>query len=273
MLRRWSTKSVLTVGLVFGLVFLWVNTVPAMDAAALLEKAKAQNARFEQEVKVLVLEQEMKMFIPQGESTSQIKIYRQGEKFRTETKTRMPQGAGGPSGMGEIEMVVISDGRDVWMINPFSGKTKVPPDEAKMYRGQNNLLESMTDVKYLGDEKVNGRDCHVVEGKISAEFPKTKYWLDRNTLAPVKAEGLGPKGEKMEWKFADYKKVGSEWEIPGSSEMYLNGKLTSVTTVKTVKIDQAIPDELFDPAKVQVQGPNLQEMMKKMQRQQQGGRD
>jgi len=270
---RSLTKNALILGLVFGLIFLGTSTTPAMDAAGLLEKAKAKNDRFNKEIKDMLIEQEMRIFTPQGETPSQIKIYQKGQKFRSEIKTRMPQGAGGPTGMGEMEMVVISDGRDVWMINPFSGKTKVPPGEAKMYRSQNNLLETMTDVKYLGDEKVGGRDCHVVEGKTSAEFPQTKYWLDKDTLAPVKAEGLGPQGEKMEWKFADFKKIGSEWEIPGTSEMYMDGKLTSVTKVKTIKIDQKIPDELFDPAKVQVKGPNLQEMMKMMQQQQQGGRD
>jgi hypothetical protein len=49
-------------------------------------------------------------------------------------------------------------------------------------------------------------------------------------------------------------------------EIYQKGKLVSTIVVKTVEINQGLDDALFDPDKIEVKGPSVQDMMKKTQK-------
>jgi len=167
------------------------------------------------------------------------------------------------------ETIVIYDGKDTWKISPFMGKRKLSGEEGKQYQRARNWWELVSEnAKIVGSEKVDKRECYVVEIEKGGEFPFTKVWLDKGNLILTKGESKGPKGKTIVWIHSDFRKIKGDWEMPYKTEMYMNGKLMSTSLVKSIDTNKGISDDLFDPDKVQVKekkkGPGLPGIMKKM---------
>ena len=244
---------------------LGVSHALAADWPSILKQGKAKYAKFEKEVKDMTIMQETKMVISEKdkkEMTSEMKILRKGEKFRMETKMQMPDM---PEAMGEMETVIIYDGEDLWMISSFLGKKKLSDEEAHEYQTERNWWDLISEkAKIVGTEKVDKRECYVVETKEEKEFPFTRIWLDKKSLDLIKGERKQPKEETMLWVHSDFKKVKGDWEMPYKTEIYTGEKLVSTSLVKSLEINKGLSDDLFDPDKVKVKGFDIQEMMKKM---------
>ena len=170
-----------------------------------------------------------------------------------------------PKGMGEMETVIIYDGEDLWMISSFSGKKKLSDEEAHEYQTERNWWDLISEkAKIVGTEKVDKRECYVVETKEEKEFPFTRIWLDKKSLDLIKGERKQPKEETMLWVHSDFKKVKGDWEVPYKTEIYTGEKLVSTFLVKSLEINKGLSDDLFDPNKVKAKKFDMQEMMKKM---------
>jgi len=237
----------------------WVNRVSAADWSDILKRVKSEQARFKNEIKDMVWVQEAKMTTPQGEMVQEMKLQRKGDKFRWETKMQ------GPNLPGGMENVIIYDGKDTWMISSFMGKKKLSGGKEKEYQAQRDWWDQVSEkASIVGSEAVSGRDCYVVEVKDPQNAPFTKIWVDKKSLNLIKGETKNPQGETSLWIYSDFRKIKGDLEMPYKMEMFLNGKLSSTSVVKSVEINKGLADDLFDPEKVQVKGFDLQKMMKGM---------
>ncbi|MGQ9852815.1 MAG: outer membrane lipoprotein-sorting protein [Candidatus Oleimicrobiaceae bacterium] len=255
------TSRWLSVAMVLGLGLI----ARATDWATLAKQAQARYAKMQAEVGDMYIEQEMENATPHGSMKSQVKVFTKGEKLRVEMDMGLPRGA--PAGMGSMQMVVIGDGKDYWLISPMVGTQKVPPAEGERYRGEWQWWDQLTtEAQVVGEEKVNGRNCYLVQGKPKEGFAFSKLRIDKETFLLVKGEGKS-NGTAMSVVSSDFRPVRGQFHMPFRTEVYSDGKLVSTIRVTSVKVNAGVADELFDPKKVKAKGPGMEEMMKMMQRQ------
>lgn len=234
----------------------------ASDWSDLIKKAEVKYKNFYEEVKDITMIQELKVVSPEGEVTPETKMMKKGEKFRIETKMPVPNM---PKGMEGMETVVIFDGKDTWVISPFTGKQKLPEEQRMKYQGNLDWWHSISEeAEIVGSEKISGRDCYLVKFKEKEESPITRLWIDKNKLFVVKGEGSGEKGETMTMAFSDFRTIKGDWEIPYKTEIFSDGKVVTTVIMKSLEINKGLSDDLFDPDKVEVKGMDMQDMMKKM---------
>jgi outer membrane lipoprotein-sorting protein len=263
--KRIIGTSVTTLAItIMALTLLEPNRCFAADWPSIVKEAKARNAKFRKTIKDMTVEQEWKTVAAEGKMTSDMKVFKKGDKFRAEMKMQMPKDADMPSGMGAMENVVVSDGKDTWIISSFMGKQKVSGEESSQYRTDWDWWDLMKGkTKLVGSEKVATRECYVAENEPSDNFPFDRVWIDKKSFFLVKAEGTR-KGKTSSFVNSDFKEIKGGFEIPYKTDMYFDGKLAGTATVKMVKINTGLSDDLFDPDKVQVKGVDMQEMMKRM---------
>jgi outer membrane lipoprotein-sorting protein len=250
-------------------LFVTVN-VFAVTWDELKVKIEAKYKGFSTEIKdmELVMVSETKDMEETG--PVEVKMFTKGEKYRMETKMEMPEGSGMPAGMGDMENVVIFDGKDAWTINQFTGKQKLPTDATTTPKSQMTWWENLpVNGKVIGSEKIGDKDCYIVEvWNEEKKNDKMKGWLDKTSLLLIQMEFKGEDGKTFKTVSSNFKKV-KEWEMPYTTEVFAGGKLMSKTTIKTLEINKGLSDDLFDASKVKTEGqgmpgmPNIQDMMKK----------
>jgi outer membrane lipoprotein-sorting protein len=245
----------------------------ALSWDELKSKIEAKYAAFSDEIKdmKMVMESETKGIEGmEGAVPSEVKMFKKGEKYRMETKTSMPEGAGMPAGMGDMTNIIIFDGKDLWTINQFTGKKKLPADANVSAKGQISWWEDLPkNGKIIGSEKVGDRDCYIVETwDEDNKDNKIKGWVDKTALLLVQMEFQGGKDETFKVVNSNFKKV-KKWEMPYTIEVFTGGKLMTTTTIKTLNINEGLSDDLFDADKVSVETkgvpgmPDMKDMMKK----------
>lgn len=251
-LRRCKMKSLV---IVIGLCLVLGN-VYAVDLPDVLKRVEEKYARFEQEIQDMTILQDMVMITSGGEMTQDIKLQNKGKKFRMESKM---EGAGMPGGM---ETVTIYDGKDTWMISPFTGKQKISDLGGNQNQVQSNWWDYISENSTItGSEEVSGRECHVIS--VSGNAPFDKLWLDKNSFDMVKAEFSGA-GGTMLLVYSDFRKVKGDWDMPYKTEMYQGKSLFSTSVTKSIEVNKGLSDELFDANKVQMKASSMEDMMKQM---------
>jgi len=237
--------------LVVALVCLVLGVSEAQTApwSNIFEKVKAKYVKFEKEVKDMTILQEIKAAAPQEKVTSEMKILKKGKKFRMEIT--LPT-SGMPEGMGGMKTIIILDGKDSWLISPFTGKQKLPEEEEKQYQKIDWWDWFSEKAKIVGMEKVGEWECYVVEVEERERVPFTKVWVDKKGLLLVKAEGEGPVKKKMEYLFSDFRKIEGGWELPYRIDISMDGSPLYVSFIKSLEINKGLSDDLFDPDKVEV---------------------
>jgi outer membrane lipoprotein-sorting protein len=235
------------------------------DWSTVLKEAKAKYAKFEKEIKDMTITQEIKLITPDGVMPSEAKMLRKGEKFRTESKIQIPQME---SEMASIEMVIIYDGKETWMVSSIMGKKKLSDEEDKIYQKERNWWQVISEkAEIVGSEKVGDRECYLVLIKEEKESPFTRIWVDQKNLVLVQAESKEPEGETMLLVSSDFKKIKDDWEWPYKTEIYVDGNLMTTVGVKSLEINKGLSDELFNPDKLELKGLSMEDMMKKMMEQ------
>jgi outer membrane lipoprotein-sorting protein len=231
--RRWGI-------ILLSLAFL--GTASAITIEELTEKLSTRYAEGRADVEDFAIVQELEV---SGVKSSQ-KVYTKGEKFRVE----MTMGAG-MEGMPEMRMVVIHNGEDTWILSPM-GRQRISAEQEAQYRQEQDLSKLIpAGSRIAGEEKVDDRSAWVVEiPETDTASPYTQFWIDTERLVPLKAGLITPQGE-MEIYFKDYHEPKAGWELPYRTETYLGGKPFSTTTVKEVRINQGLSDDLFNPEKVE----------------------
>ena len=253
------------------------GNVFALTWAELKSQIEAKYGSFSDEIKdmEMVMEMENKgMEKMQGPGPSEVKMLRKGDKYRMEMKMSMPEGTGMPEGMSDMTNIMIYDGKDLWSVNQFAGKTKISADADAAKGDQMSWWKDMpTNGKIIGSEKVGDRDCYVVEAweidtsSVVAEGEnKIKGWIEKGTLILIQSEFKGTKDETFKAVNSNFQKV-KNWELPYTTEIYVGGELVTKTTIKTLKVNQGLADDFFNADKVKLDGkgtdmPDMKNMMK-----------
>jgi len=258
MAERINRKGVIVLVMALAGLMLGVSEGQTAPWSNILEEIKAKYVNFEKEVKDITILQEMKASAPQGEITSEMKILKKGKKFRMEIilpTSEIPAG---------MKIIIISDGKDSWLISPFMGKQKLSEEEEKEYQGIDWWDWFSEKVKIVGTEKVAEQECYVVEIEEERRVPFTKVWVDKKGLLLIKAEDEGPAKKKIGYLFSDFRKIEGGWELPYRIEISTDGSPLYASFIKSLEINKGLSDDLFDPDKIKVKEADMQEMMKKM---------
>lgn len=237
----------------------------------ILRKAESNYINFNQNFKDMSIVFDAKIYTPEGEMTSEMKLFTKGEKSRSEIVMQFPEAAGMPEGMGSMQTIIIFDGQDTWMISPFVGKNKLTARQAEeqmQYQTGMNWWRSISDkVKYVGIERINNRECYVLEIEAEGASLYSRIWVDKNNLFLVQTEGKNDSGETMRMIFSDFRKIKDNWELPYKTEGFMDEVPMLTILLKSFEINQGLSDDLFDVDKVEVSGSNIQEMMQNLMKQ------
>jgi outer membrane lipoprotein-sorting protein len=265
-----SKISVATVVLLAALMMVQGSAL-AMDVETLVKKAEAKRLEFQGKIKDMTIIQEAVSDMGQGQALTHVTLMTKGDMYRMENKTELPQGTDMAQGMGNtMTTLAISDGKEAWVISPFTGKQKLPEEEASRMKVGGYWWEPyIKDGQVTGTETVDGRKCHLVVMKNQENSPFTKLWLATDTLVQVRAELQMGQGETTMLYFSDFREVAPGFEIPYQTISKVGDKVQSTVKVTHVKVNQGLTDDLFDASKVEAPaGPNMQELMQQMQEQQ-----
>lgn len=237
----------------------------------ILRKAESNYINFNQNFKDMSIVFDAKIYTTEGEMTSEMKLFTKGEKSRSEIVMQFPEAAGMPEGMGSMQTIIIFDGQDTWMISPFVGKNKLTARQAEeqmQYQTGMNWWRSISDkAKYVGIERINNRECYVLEIEAEGASLYSRIWVDKNNLFLVQTEGKNDSGETMRMIFSDFRKIKDNWELPYKTEGFMDEVPMLTILLKSFEINQGLSDDLFDVDKVEVSGPNIQEMMQNLMQQ------
>ncbi|MFH1090437.1 MAG: outer membrane lipoprotein-sorting protein [Pseudomonadota bacterium] len=218
--------------------------------AEVLEQAKAKEVQFELKIKDLTMVQSVTSRDPKVGSTPEVKTFRKNAKCRIEAELAVPGAEAGPGATNRVKTYIIHDGLETWIVLPVLGKTRFNQKLGHWYgRRMYWWQASIKAVEVLGAQKVGGRDCWVLAVN-DPEVSYKKLWVDKKTLSGIKAEAKGPRGENLTLLFSDFRDIGAGFEWPFRTEMFEGEKMTAAITVLSVKINQDLPEELFDPDKV-----------------------
>ena len=270
-MKRKKNKWLVILLVVSVILFLVVSQGFSQSLPDILKKAESNYKNYNQDFKDIAMVFDAKIYTPEGEMITEMKLFTKGEKSRSETLMKFPESAGMPEGMGNMLVIVISDGQDTWMISPFVGKKKLTDEQAEeqMYSqtGMNWWKFISDKTKYVGIEKIGGRECYLLELEIERESPYKRIWVDKNRLFIVQAEGDSSDGNKVRTTFSDFRKAKGSWELPYKIEVFINEVQTMTVLTKSLEINKGLSDDLFDVNKVEASGPNMQEMMQNMMQQ------
>jgi outer membrane lipoprotein-sorting protein len=229
-------------------------------------KIEAKYEGFYTEIKdmEMIMESETKGMEDAG--PSEVKMFKKGEKYRMETKMNMPEGSGMPA---DMKSIIIFDGKDLWTINQFTGKQKLPADASAAGKDQMNWWKDMPSKgKIVGSEKIGDKDCYIVETwDEKNKDNKIRGWIDKASLLLIQMEFKGGEGETFKIVNSNFKKV-RKWQMPYTTEVFAGGERMSKSTIKTLNINKGLSDDLFNADKVRMKGkgvpgmPNIKDMMK-----------
>lgn len=255
------------------------SSVFALTWTELKAQVEAKYKDFFNEIKDMSLVMEVetnvmgKVVGDQGEKTdnqkgmehmgpSEVMMFMKGEKYRIETKMSFPGGSGMPA-VTDMKTILIFDGKDLWTVNPITGKQKLPAEANVSVRNQMNWWKDIPEKgKILGSEKVGIWDCYIVETQ-NEDSLKLKGWIEKKDLILTKIEYEGEDGHSYRVLNSDFKKV-KKWEVPYTTEVFVGEEMMSKSNIKSLEVDKGLSDDLFDAEKIKAEGQiNIQDMMKK----------
>ena len=270
-MKRNKVKWLVILSVVSVILFLIVGQGFSQSVSDILREAEINYKNFNQDFKDITMVFDAKIYTPEGEMLTEMELFTKGEKSRSEIVMQFPEAAGMPEGMGSMQTIIIFDGQDTWMISSFAGKKKLTTEQAEeqmQYQTGMNWWRSISDkAKYIGIERINNRECYVLEIEAGGDSLYSKIWVDKNNLFLVQTEGKNDSGETMRMIFSDFRKIKDNWELPYKTEGFMDEVQMMTILLKSFEINQGLSDDLFDVDKVEVSGPNIQEMMQNMMQQ------
>lgn len=190
----------------------------------------------------IVMTMEGKVSSPQmgAEMQMEVKMYRKGDKFRNESTMK--------SMMGNMQTIILYDGKDTWMKNPMMGTKKMSDEQSLDEKEADSWFEkpiTETNASYIGEEKFNGIDCYIVH---VPEFDE-KIWYAKDGLYDVKKESSDEDGRHVE-VFSDFKEILKGYTMGHTIEVFQDGQKVSSLKITDVKTNANLDDSLFDGTKL-----------------------
>lgn len=220
----------------------------AYDIEQLRKDARAYHDGMMKKVVDMTIEQESSFTAPgRGSSSMKSTMYRKGDRWRNEGTMSMGAGQG-----GTMDAITVFDGTDFWTVT-MGMKMKVPADQAQGRGAPSYWTEPAPGSKVTGQDKVNGRDCWIVQGPDVPENPMaqtgpTLTWIDKKSFIWVQTE-TKLSGKTLRTTFSDFRKVEG-YDLPYQIDVYSDGKLTMTSKIVKLETNKKLSDDLFDPAKL-----------------------
>lgn len=212
-----------------------------------LAQAKAGYANYRQKANGLVILQQMDMDTAEGQITQQAKVMQLGRKFRIDLTPEPSAASTMTAEQAENNFTVIFDGAATWLFSEASGRKKLSGQESLIYQRDSNLWDYLMQTgQVVREEMVGNYNCFVAQAEDEEAVPYT-LWIEKGTWNLIQAERNSVEPGKVNWWNSDFRKVNGEWEIPYKMEIYVDNKLVSTNTVKSVQVNQDMEDEWFDP--------------------------
>lgn len=224
---------------------------------AALRDAQAKCDRQRNAIRDMVIVEDMLMQSEEGEMQAEHTLYRKGDLSRVEMTMHVPE-----AGMGDMRTIVIDNGKDVWMFHSLTGKRKLTPEEAKD-RGEFRECWDFTpeNSTIVGSANVGEKECYLVD--MTRDGVKHRLWLEKNTLQVIQGEAHDGDAS-VRWVLSDFRPVFDDYEYPHQIELFDGERTISTLTVKSITVNQGLSDDLFDPDKVEMATPNMDELLQKM---------
>ncbi|MFZ5433616.1 MAG: outer membrane lipoprotein-sorting protein [Calditrichota bacterium] len=247
---RWTMAVALTA--------IWMSSVVrADDWAAILGAAQAQCDEQQAAIHDITVVEEMVAHTPDGEMAATQTLYRKGEKSRMEMVVHK-----NVMGMENMQTIVINSGDKAWMFNSFTGKTEMDPEDADQASDfQDCWGFTPENSKVVGSGEAQGRDCWIVD--MVRDSVQHKLWLDKERLFVIQGESHDEEAG-IRWALSDFRKINGKFDYPHKIEMFDGDEPVSTMTVTSVKINDGLADDLFDPEKVEMKTVDMEELMKQM---------
>ena len=121
-MRRRSSIAAMALAAVLITWLVAAGEIFSTDWASVAKEAKVNYVQFDKDVKDITILQQMTMTSPQGEMSSEMRVFRKGEKFRnfdlkSRTEIMEPSGRGG--GHSQTRYPVYENGKWDWSIRLF----------------------------------------------------------------------------------------------------------------------------------------------------------
>jgi len=243
-MKRWK----IVLGMTTAVLALGVSSGYSTDLSKIIQKAKANyvDAEIEDMAVVSVMKtdfQETEGMNPEKEKLFQemfgeteMKTWRKGVKYKIDME----------------RVVMLYDGKDSWLITSIFGKQKLSTEEGKPEQSEWNWWDMISEeAEIVGTEIINKRECLVIKNQIGELTGK--MWVDQKDVVLVKLETEEDEDvPQATLVFSDHRNVKGDWKIPYKIESYIDGELKSAILVQSVRINQGLSDDLFDPDKVEV---------------------
>ena len=173
-----------------------------MSAEQIAKKAEEKYERMEDMKGIMVLTTEF-----EGEKQiMEIKFwYKKPNKWRSESK----------------DMLTVTNGSVMWLYNKQSNEVIITelPEAQKPDFDYGKIVKDMLEkyeIKLIGEEKVTGRDCYVMEAIPKKEkfIVKQKLWIDKEFWYPLRIEmNFGEFNSTIEYKDVEFNTGMSDEEF------------------------------------------------------------
>ncbi len=220
---------------------------PAYDIEQLRKDARAFHDGMMKKVVDITMVQEAEFTAPgrDGAGTMKSTMYRKGDRWRTEGMMSM-------GGQGAIDTVTLFDGTDIWTV-AMGMKTKIPADQVQGQAMASYWTEPAPGSRITGQDKVNGRDCWIVQGPDVPESSMTDMgptltWIDKKIFIGVQTE-TRMSGKTVRTTFSDFRTVDG-YDLPHRIDVFSDGKPTMTSRIVKLETNRKLSDDLFDPAKL-----------------------
>lgn len=226
------------------------------DVEALKSQMKSRSALFRSQVKDMTVVETMKAH----GVISRVALYRKGDKYRVEIRLPVPGSEKDGEKKRFVESIKVYDGREGWLFIPVVGRQKIEPDEVFPDHGDPLAWASeLQDARVLDMEKVQGRECYVVETGLS-EKGTTKMWVDKTTLVQVKSETLFENKPPVSVLHSEFRTITDDFEMACKTVMREGEDVLAVIKVESISINSGLDDSLFDPEKVELPEPTMEDV-------------
>lgn len=238
-----------------------INAVFAGTTIDDIRKKVSEKYAYADNVKSMKMEQTMTVFDKKDKITNAVKIFKKNDKMRMEMSTDIPDDEGGSMTVGTT--VIISDGKDMYMMNPLLGKIKITGDDAKQYEKEDiaswwSIYDD--DFTVAGEESIEGSMCYVLQKNDEKGKLAEKIYVDKEDLTVKKTEDYSEK-DLVTTFFRNYKKIDGKYPMPYMIEMYTKEKLVSTVEVKNVELNCELDDALFTGDEAKSNG-SINDLMK-----------
>ncbi len=170
-----------------------------------------------------------------------VTIVSKGKKIKTEI---IPDSAEFRE-VPQLDVTIINDGEDMYMINMVTGKVKINDSDKNYYyqdKGIKYWKVNFDDYVYEGNQKVNKIQTSVFSKQ---EDKNSKIFIDNKTLFLIQQQEI-LNNDILLLTYENYKKIQSDYYMPHKLILNMNGKKIMVMELQNIVLNPEIDDSEFE---------------------------